>query len=799
MRHIFLEVVNNALAASYLILAVMLCRLLFRKAPKWISCLLWGLVAIRLVVPFHLESVFSLIPSGETVPADIEYMQAPRLDTGILVVNRVVNPVIEEHFSSAPVSSANPLQIWLAALGVVWLLGIALMLCYALASFLSIKKKVRDSVRLFENVYECDSIRSAFILGVVRPRIYLPAELEEGARECVLAHERTHLQRGDHFWKPFGFLILTIYWFHPLCWIAYVLLCRDIEYACDERATRDMDREKKADYCQALLDLSVQRRMIAACPVAFGEVGVKERVKSVLNYRKPAFWVVAAALAVCVAVGVCFVTNPKEEGKVEDEAFAAEEQELALARAKEQKVMQEAARLQLETEQQALQEEKARLQLETGQQALQEAAQSQLETGQRVSQEAQLQQEVEQIAAQKIIDQMEIQRQQEAIQNEIKQKKAKLAQMMGSQQAQRQEIEAEIARQQAQLLQLQQQQASAEGDSFSVSQNIAKWAEAFCNRDGEAIVAMSSREVQKSFEDRELLTIGADYVSFGFSSPMLTWDGDMLLRDEEGRENTAEIIYYAWTSEPHLSVWTEEISYEISHESSYDVTGGKFMVTKEELSYHDSIAAGFEFDKVYGYGINGSKMDYSVNDMGESLNQNAIRSSGRARDIYQELFAPESAARRLLNLLNNQNKVQIERVDDDSITGVCVRITFAEDGVVRMVRMIQPWGEDGIWIPQDYGSESPLPGSLLVSNPKKISKMPGTTGIGEADFDASGTAGKGEANFDASGIAGTGVALSVTPSAAGAGEASAMDSAETLLEGWLRTDEGWRLFRRRGM
>ena len=313
MSSLFLKIVNMSIAAGWLILAVIALRFLLKKAPKWSVCLLWAFAAVRLVCPFSIESVLSLIPNAETVPANIEMMRYPAVDTGVNVINEAVNPVINGLFEPNPISSANPLQILIPLFACVWIAGIVIMLLYALISYRKLKKSVAASVPAGEGVMVCDEVTSPFILGLFRPMICLPSSMEGQTREYVLAHERAHLARRDHLWKPFGFLLLAVYWFNPLCWIAYILLCRDIEAACDEKVIRDMDKEAMAAYSQALLDCSFPRKRITACPLAFGEVGVKERVKGVLNYKKPAFWIVLAAVIACIVVAVCFLTNPKKK------------------------------------------------------------------------------------------------------------------------------------------------------------------------------------------------------------------------------------------------------------------------------------------------------------------------------------------------------------------------------------------------------------------------------------------------------------------------------------------------------
>lgn len=313
MTDIFLHILNQSLAAGWLILAVLVLRLILKKAPKWITCILWALVAVRLFLPFTLESAFSLIPSAETVSADIMYEKTPAINSGISAINHSVNPVISNSFAPNMAASVNPLQIWFFIAGIVWIVGIVGMLLYAAASYVRLRLKVRTAVKWKENLWQSEYVNSPFILGIFRPRIYLPYNMEEKEAELVTAHERAHLKRHDHWWKPLGFVILAIYWFHPLCWLAYWMLCKDIELACDEKVIRDYDAEQKKSYSEVLLNCSVNHRSISACPLAFGEVGVKERIRSVLNYKKPTFWVIVAAIVICIVVAVCFLTNPKRE------------------------------------------------------------------------------------------------------------------------------------------------------------------------------------------------------------------------------------------------------------------------------------------------------------------------------------------------------------------------------------------------------------------------------------------------------------------------------------------------------
>lgn len=324
MTDIFLGFLNRSLAAGILILAVVLVRLVFKKAPRWLLCALWALAAVRLVCPVSIESVLSLIPSAEPVQPEIIVSAQPAIASGIPAVDAIVNPPLAAAFTPSPAQSANPLQIWTFLAACVWLAGIAALLLYAAVSALRLRLRVRTAVRLEQSVYQSEFVPSPFILGVIRPRIYLPYGLEPDAQAMVLAHERAHLRRGDQLWKPLGYLILTAYWFNPLCWLAYILFCRDIEAACDEKVVRELGEGCKAAYSRALLACSVPRKLITACPLAFGETGVKSRIKSVLNYKKPAFWLVLAAVIASVAVAVCFLTDPKREDPAQNPPAAEE-------------------------------------------------------------------------------------------------------------------------------------------------------------------------------------------------------------------------------------------------------------------------------------------------------------------------------------------------------------------------------------------------------------------------------------------------------------------------------------------
>lgn len=313
MAEIFLKLANMSITASWLILAVLVLRWVLKKVPKAFHCMLWGLVGIRLLCPISIESVFSLIPSAEVIPSDILYTNKPGIESGIDRVNQVVNPILTESLAPNLGDSVNPLQVVTAVASFIWVLGMVGLLLYILGTYIRLKWQVREAVRLEGDIFRSERATSPFVLGVIKPRIYIPYGLQGEELSCVIAHERAHIKRKDHWIKPGGFLLLTVYWFNPLVWVAYNLLCRDIEFACDERVMREIGMDKKKLYSKALLNCSVSHRKIAACPLAFGEVGVKQRIQNVLSYKKPTFWLLLVAVLACVVCMVCFMTVPREQ------------------------------------------------------------------------------------------------------------------------------------------------------------------------------------------------------------------------------------------------------------------------------------------------------------------------------------------------------------------------------------------------------------------------------------------------------------------------------------------------------
>lgn len=566
MAEVFLqELFRRSIVGGILILAVMLMRLLLQRAPKRVLVYSWSLVGAALIFPVFLQSSWSLLPTvlqrgGRNVVRSertVELVQAEIQNPAAEMENLLLTPELYgEKFSD--MSDAVPGRKMEAVGGenrngagkvlfLLWLAGMLGMLGYGGIKTTVLERRVRASIPLEDKVYLCDWVPGPFLLGVFRPRIYLPSSMPGESWKYVLLHERAHLKRGDNFWKPFGYLILSIYWFHPLCWAAYQLFCRDIEFACDERATRFLEDGDRAGYCKTLLDCSLERKKVDALPVAFGEVSVKKRVKTILYGKKPTLWGSLAVLAVCGILSLCFLTNRKASG-------------------------QDAEPVQ------------------------------------------------------------------------------------------------------------------------EVTDFVQDWAEAFSDRDGERILTLSTEQVQKDLEERGLLNRGEDFAAFGFSSPVFLWgegSGYEVISAESGE---AEILYYGWTSDPHVEVWREKLV--------FSVQDGAYVVTGEEIQFLNDIASLEEYEAAYPEGLKSIWMDYTQNGLGEVLNEHALEKNSTG---YRALLQPDGAARKLLNLSEADSRVKIEILEEKEQLAR-VRISFRTgsgeaDGEKVEVEMIQPWGAEGIWVP----------------------------------------------------------------------------------------------------
>ena len=317
LTELFLSVCNFAVTAGWVTLAIMAVRFLLglpylRRIPRRYTVVLWAVVGLRLMIPVSIQSTWSLMPPSVPLTKTLLYDPTPTVQTGIGAWNTVINEAVMPALIPNTGDSVNPLQVWTIIGAWVWMSGVALMLLYMIVSVIRLCRQMRYATKLDGQkcVYESEHVTSPFVLGIFRPKIYLPYGMDEETRSHVIAHERAHLSRGDHFIKPFAFVLLSVYWFQPLLWVGYILLCRDIEGACDERAAKNMTAQERKDYARSLVRCATKSRMIAACPLAFGETGVKQRVTAVLDYKRPTLWVLIAAVVLCAVFAVCFGTNP---------------------------------------------------------------------------------------------------------------------------------------------------------------------------------------------------------------------------------------------------------------------------------------------------------------------------------------------------------------------------------------------------------------------------------------------------------------------------------------------------------
>jgi len=323
----FVEVINMSITASYVILFVFIARLFLKKAPKIFSYSLWGVVLFRLICPFSFSSTFSFLKAAsggtakmEYISPDIGMMARPQIDIGINGINTAVNASLPV---ATPYASGNPMQIILFVLSMIWALVIILLLLCSVISYLVLKSKVRNAMLVKDNVFECERIFSPFVLGIIKPKIYLPIGLKDTEHSYILKHEQTHIRRFDYLIKLLAFLVLCIHWFNPLVWISFVLMTNDMEMSCDELVLKELGLNIKRDYSTSLLSLAAGKRMISASPLAFGESNAKSRIKNVLGYKKPAFWVIIASVIAIVGVGVGCAANPKKPFDLEKARAAA--------------------------------------------------------------------------------------------------------------------------------------------------------------------------------------------------------------------------------------------------------------------------------------------------------------------------------------------------------------------------------------------------------------------------------------------------------------------------------------------
>ena len=695
METIVLKLFNMGLTACWLISAAVVLRFFLKKAPKWISCLLWALVAVKLICPVTIESTLSLVPSNEPLPRQIITEDTFRVNTGVGLVDRPVNEYLGAgYYEGVTVPEDNGIHM-MHVFGVAWVAGLLLFILYGLVSYYRLDRLTRAHIRAEDGVFLCDGIDTPFILGMFPPRIYLPSAMERGQAAYVIAHEKAHIKRLDHLWKPLGFLILAIYWFHPLVWLSYILFCRDMEAACDERVIRELGEESKKPYAQALLACSVRQSVAAACPLAFGEVSVKERIKNILHYKKPAFWVIAAAIVCCIIAAACFLTGPKRKGP--DDTYGYETARLyANEYVKERYLAVKGSAADYDYTDWRIEhldycytyEELEGKNYEIYQLNYEFLSSSpekvELVGGMEISEDGWVVPECRN-SSYLVLEKTGRERRFVTVLFEndcVPGDEIFTQDLLAAIEAAGEENAEDSGR----------GQDAEEAESGDVQdrerellQLLTNWREAFCARDGEAIAGMVTKELAD-----EMLEGSAGNYSFGVSSPW-PWfaDTDSVLHYDYS-ESEAHIDYFAHTSDPHITRWRETLRYVWENDG--------YVVTGEELAYYDSISTGAEYEEAYPY-ISGTMMDYTANGLGETLNENALLSSSMA---YRALFEPESAAAFLLNLSDDPSKVQFTLHEPEGDNLIGLDITFLEDRKTFTISMARPFGSSGIWVPIDY-------------------------------------------------------------------------------------------------
>lgn len=587
MYLMFTDVLQMSIIASVAIVILLLLRPFMKYFPRVLSYLLWGIVLFRLLCPVSFQSPISILklsnvpfmavlfPGQETEEEILlqedtfEYIISDEvvvLADEVVTQTAVNGDIVEESHNYQPIEITKP-PVWKWLVPVIWIIGIGAILGYGVGSYISLRKELIGVVKEENGIYSCDYIKTAFVLGFISPRVYIPSDLEESKREFVLLHEQIHVERRDSFFRLLSYIALAVHWFNPFVWVAYHLSGVDMELSCDETVIRNAKRDIRKEYAATLLEIASGKHILFAGFPAFGENQTKERIQSIVNYKKKSAVVLIIGSVMVVVLILVLASDPKWSQQISSSSTANSNEEVK--------------------------------------EALREAF---------------------------------------------------------------------------------------------VKAKVEEWARAFCNRDGNTIIEMSTQEARKFFEDGMLLVEGADGASFGWSSPWPFMETDYSIKLLE--ENKAVVLYYARTSDPHITVWAENLEFELG-ENFEEVDD--FKVTNSELLYLDSIDNVAEFVLAYEEGINNTPMDYLTNESGEALNNNAMEN--RDSIWYENLFSPETAAISLLNL--DSEKVSIDVSEGETEEEVILTLMFQEEGaennsVLQGIKMIQPFGKDGIWIPQNY-------------------------------------------------------------------------------------------------
>lgn len=710
----FLAFLQKNGMVAIVILAVFAVRFLFRKYPKKYSYCLWAIVGIRMVFDLQLSSRFSLFNLFQPFEKSTKSVRTISQQVSNAAVEHQASAMVQNFesavgnaaASSVDTSTITAAQMVLNVLFFVWIIGMIGMLLYGIYSYVKCRKLVRTAVILekylsvykpltrSENekqksqrttrVWECDQIPSPFVLGIFCPDIYIPFRMKEQQQQYILAHECYHIRRLDPLWKMFSFVLLAVYWWNPLVWLAFFYMVRDMEMSCDEAVIASFGNEIKKGYSESLLSFAMERHPYSFAPVAFGEGDAGKRIKNVLNFKKPHTWVAVIAAILIAVVAVVCLTNQTEFVCGTYAYEYNEESGFVLA------------------------DFKVTFREDGTYEYYEGPLSSYIGIGTYSIENGILTMKGDVVAGDYSIHRFRVKGKRIYFMEKesdnftyIKVKDGQsfvLTSAVGEDSSSGENFSSsESAGEEIQSTQIPEVETS-EGENVptdaKTEESIHQWATAFCQRDVQTILKLSTKAAQKDLTEQQLL-MGE---GFGWSSPWpwdtQPWSGadtsgdtDYMLYSVDTKQHMAEILYYARVSDPHVTVWKETIHY-INEE-------GKFQVTKEELQMYDYIASAAEFDSAYALGINLTPMDYKTNGLGKIINEHSVNYG------YKDdpLMDPIQSATYFLNLLDNENKVKLEKVSEGD--EVLLNIHFMEDGKTRQIKMVQPWGKDGIWVPQD--------------------------------------------------------------------------------------------------
>lgn len=680
------RILNMSLTAGIVTLFVLPVRLILKKAPRIFSYLLWAAVLFRLLCPVSFSgnlSLLSIVDAPVTEKNSIEYIPDFNQYDNTISTSVPVYEVEEQESREAPNGwqkrAEEAENVLIVAAAWLWMFGMAAMLLYGGVSLFLLKGKLVGRIHFRDNIYLCDYISSPFVLGCLRPQIYLPSMLTKKEQDYIILHEQTHIRRGDHIIKTAAYLALIIHWFNPLIWLAFILAEKDMEMSCDEAVLRKMGSDIKADYSSSLLNLSAGHKALVGIPLAFGEGNIKSRIKNVIHYKKPAPWIILLCVLLVAGIAVGLIANPKaeaskgEETEEADPKLPAEYSAAVWFKPEDIHDLISASLLvngdiYLATDKEDL----AFLEQELG------TIEAEIKGGSKCPFSSILfLTRSDGVCGQIMLaeDSCAVYRSEDVYYDFGAEDNAAIYDIWG--------LTPEDLRVDKFSYSAMEEEKAWENFPF-----LERWAEAFCNRDGKAIMSLSSQKMKVSFEEQGMTAAGTN--DFGWSSPW-PWNYETDCIVSVPRPANAEILYYAWTSEPHVTVWKEYLT--------FHKTDDEWLVETEKLKTFEYICTAEEFYEAYPDGIiNNTQMDYLYNGAGEVLNDNAREN--RKSDYYSLLFEPGTAARCLLNILNNENKAEITVKEKEE--GEVQVIFHFVDNSYAYVNMIQPYGEDGIWIPRTW-------------------------------------------------------------------------------------------------